>query len=117
MAVQGGDAPAFPRAMLSCMSDPRSTRRWRNLRLLILARDHHTCALCLGLANHVDHIIPLSRGGAMWDPFNLRTLCRRCSLSLGGKLAQEMYRGVPGRTGAGPRPRRGRMVRYGAIRP
>jgi 5-methylcytosine-specific restriction endonuclease McrA len=35
------------------------------------------CWMCGGLANQVDHVIPLSRGGSNW-PANLRPACRSC---------------------------------------
>jgi 5-methylcytosine-specific restriction protein A len=94
------------------MGDPRSTRRWRKLRLVILARDHYTCALCRRLANHVDHIVPIARGGAMWNPSNLRTLCRQCNLSLGGRLAQQLAGRRRGQRRAGSE-----RVHWGALRP
>ena len=54
-------------------------RRWRALRLVILARDHYRCRAC-GRAGRleVDHILPLARGGDRWDPSGLQSLCRGC---------------------------------------
>lgn len=37
---------------------------------------------------HIDHIIPLSRGGSNW-PQNLALTCPRCNLSKGNKLLSE----------------------------
>lgn len=58
---------------------------WQQLRHQVWERDGGRCGgpYCIGAPPlmlrhaHIDHIIPLSRGGinALW---NLRTLCRRC---------------------------------------
>lgn len=58
-----------------------------SLRYDILRRDNFTCVLCgvsakQGARLHVDHIIPISKGGKS-VPGNLRTLCERCNI---GKL-------------------------------
>lgn len=42
----------------------------------------------------VDHIVPVSRGGAEYDPANTRVLCRSFNSSLGGRL----HGRVPGGT-------------------
>lgn len=34
---------------------------------------------------HVDHVKPISLGGAPWDPRNCQTLCRDCNLSKGAR--------------------------------
>lgn len=56
----------------------RSTRRrtgnWRTTRARILDRDNHTCYLCGGPANEVDHIDNL--GGE--QDSNLASICRNC---------------------------------------
>jgi 5-methylcytosine-specific restriction endonuclease McrA len=61
-------------------------------RTSILERDHYTCSYC-GASGptvplQVDHIIPISRGGAD-APHNLTTACRRCNMSKGNKLISE----------------------------
>jgi 5-methylcytosine-specific restriction endonuclease McrA len=38
------------------------------------------CAYCGGPFEHLDHVIPLSRGGTGW-PANLRPACKACNLS------------------------------------
>lgn len=53
------------------------------LRYKILKRDHFKCVLCGATACdtelHIDHIIPVSKGGKTED-YNLRTLCVNCNL-------------------------------------
>lgn len=46
------------------------------------------CAYCGGPYEHIDHVIPLSRGGSNW-PANLRPSCRRCNLAKGAKLPHQ----------------------------
>ena len=33
---------------------------------------------CQEMADEVDHIVPLARGGARLNPANLQSLCKRC---------------------------------------
>lgn len=53
-------------------------RHWRNLRAWYIRR-HPVCEWsgCREPASQVDHIVPLSRGGAKSDLANLQSLCRR----------------------------------------
>jgi len=63
-----------------------STRRWREIRKRIIARDQ-VCQLC-GLDEgqmHIDHIIPKSKGGSDIDS-NLRLLCKSCNLRRGARF-------------------------------
>jgi hypothetical protein len=60
-----------------------------SLRYDILNRDNFTCAICgasskQGARLHVDHIIPVSKGGKS-VPSNLRTLCERCNIGKSNK--------------------------------
>jgi hypothetical protein len=62
-----------------------------SLRLAILERDRHRCALCgqgpaHGAALEVDHITPICRGGTDATD-NLRTLCLACNRGKGQKAA------------------------------
>lgn len=55
---------------------------WRKLRLWHLRRQP-LCVACerrgrLTPAEEVDHITPISRGGARLDPANLQSLCKSC---------------------------------------
>ena len=56
---------------------------WQMVRLQILDRDHHQCQVrgpkCKGNATEVDHIVPLSEGGARLDHDNLRSSCTACN--------------------------------------
>lgn len=62
------------------------------VRARILARDNYTCQICgLSRANephlalHVDHIIPVSKGGKTVDS-NLQCLCWQCNLKKSDKF-------------------------------
>ena len=55
---------------------------WQKLRLIVLA-DEPLCRSCkkedrLIEAREVDHIIPMSNGGARLDRNNLQSLCKSC---------------------------------------
>ena len=56
-----------------------STARWKRLRKSVLARNPECQADdCDRLAVHVDHIVPMSDGGAAFETNNLQALCRSC---------------------------------------
>jgi len=59
--------------------DFRRQRRWKELRLEVLKRDLWRCHWCGGQANEVDHVVPVSQGGARWDPANLVAACGTCN--------------------------------------
>lgn len=66
-----------------------------SLRYDILKRDNFRCVLCgisasQGAILHVDHILPVSKGGKT-IPKNLRTLCDRCNM---GKSDKYDYKGL-----------------------
>ncbi len=70
------------------MSGPRSHRRWRKLRAQVLAENNWICALCgKPGADTVDHIVELVRGGAMWDPSNLRPMHGRKTADCRGNFS------------------------------
>ena len=56
---------------------------WPKLRLRILERDNYDCQIrspaCTKKATQVDHIVPVRKGGARYDPANLRAACRPCN--------------------------------------
>jgi len=60
-----------------------------SLRYEIMKRDGFRCVLCGrdaydGVKLHVDHIVPVCRGGQTVE-WNLRTLCEECNLGKGGR--------------------------------
>lgn len=64
-----------------------------SLRYDILQRDGFRCQLCGatqadGAKLHVDHIIPVSKGGKT-VPENLRTLCEECNIGKGAKIEDD----------------------------
>lgn len=61
-----------------------------SLRYDVLQRDNYQCQICGASANdgaklHVDHIIPVSKGGKT-ELSNLQTLCDRCNLGKSNKM-------------------------------
>ena len=54
--------------------------RWRRVRQAVLERNDWRCERCPATAAEVHHVIPVARGGAMYDPRNLESLCRTCHL-------------------------------------
>lgn len=66
-----------------------------SLRYDILHRDNFTCVICgasskQGVRLHVDHIVPVSKGGKS-IPSNLRTLCERCNIGKSNKIEGSPY--------------------------
>ena len=72
----------IPEIEYTCTQEERE-KMTLSLRYDILRRDGFRCVLCGATADdgvklHVDHIIPVSKGGKT-VPSNLRTLCDRCN--------------------------------------
>lgn len=61
--------------------------------LILLKNQGSLCNICSNYLYkyHVDHIIPLSRGGSNW-PGNLQILCPHCNTSKGSKLMEEFMK-------------------------
>lgn len=57
-------------------------------RTAILARWRHMCAYCNGVATHLDHVHPLSKGGEDVEA-NIVPACAPCNLSKGAKTLAE----------------------------
>jgi len=76
-----------------------SDARWRRFRLTILERDRWSCTLalpgCTTRATQVDHIVPLSRGGAKYDPGNCRAACAHCNQARGDREPVPQPAGLP----------------------
>lgn len=57
--------------------------RWKKIRIVVIRRAFGLCQDCekrgiLVSGNNVDHILPVSQGGAIWDLDNLQLLCETC---------------------------------------
>lgn len=52
-------------------------------------RDNYTCVYCGAPSEHIDHVVPISRGGT--DNYeNLVASCQSCNLTKGTKLLSEL---------------------------
>lgn len=76
-----------------------SDSRWRKHRLTILKRDRWLCTVhlpgCTTQADQVDHIQPLSKGGARYDPHNCRAACAHCNRKRGNSAPLTQPRARP----------------------
>jgi 5-methylcytosine-specific restriction endonuclease McrA len=78
--TQGGRCEAHARkpwANRSKAWGSGSTRKWREARKRQLQAEPE-CRRCGAKATEVDHIVPRSEGGSMWDPANWQSLCGPC---------------------------------------
>lgn len=66
-------------------NDPRLTRKYKSVRLQVLARDEYVCHYCQQDATTVDHIIPIVKGGDPIDQNNMVAACRSCNSSKGSR--------------------------------
>ena len=58
-----------------------SNSRWERLRRQVFAHDGYRCRSCKAAGRlEADHIVPLHKGGAVYDIRNLQTLCRDCHI-------------------------------------
>lgn len=66
----------------------------RGIRKRLFASQNGRCVYCgvvLGTSPHLDHIVPLVRGGAHSDD-NVQLLCKPCNLSKGAKMPDEFLK-------------------------
>jgi 5-methylcytosine-specific restriction endonuclease McrA len=61
------------------------SKKWKDLRKRIIARDGGVCYICQGEGTQVDHIVPRTKMGDMWDAENLACICKRCNTMKGNK--------------------------------
>lgn len=67
-----------------------SRTSWKRLRSIVSKRDNYTCVYCGRVVpdGHVDHILPLSKGGT--DSIdNLAWTCSRCNIEKSGKTLRQ----------------------------
>lgn len=63
---------------------------WEDLRQEVLLRDRGQCLYCGNAATHVDHIIPVTKGGSH-APSNLASACEHCNKSKNNRDFMEWY--------------------------
>jgi len=83
--------PKFTRARIQETNPLYATKKWRKYRQAILMRRGPQCELCghvplFEREIHVDHIIPISQDGDIYNEANLQLLCIQCH---GKKTASE----------------------------
>lgn len=78
--------------VLSAVTAARIPKRGMSPRLKALARDKMRCAYCGKInATTVDHVIPLSQGGALRDFLNVVAACEDCNQKKGGRTPEEAH--------------------------
>lgn len=65
--------------------DPRLSRKYRERRLQVLARDGYTCFYCGQDATTADHVIPIKSGGDPISLDNLVACCVSCNSKKGSR--------------------------------
>lgn len=65
------------------LSNPQDAKlyespRWRGMRKAYM-QENPVCVKCTQPAKYLDHIIPISQGGSVWDKSNLQGLCASCN--------------------------------------
>ena len=71
--------------MATKKGDPRLSRKYRERRLLVLARDGYICHYCNADAKTVDHIVPIKAGGDPIDMDNMVACCQSCNSAKGSR--------------------------------
>ena len=76
-----------------CLRDFYMLTDWQRVREVIYIRDGGICMECgkrlTKRGYHVDHICPVSKGGAEWDLSNLELNCPSCNLKKGAKYEED----------------------------
>ncbi|MGA3214098.1 MAG: HNH endonuclease [Acidimicrobiales bacterium] len=69
---------------------------WRRVRAYVLDRDGFTCMVrlpgCTVIADTVDHVVEVDKGGAWYDESNLRASCRHCNLARSRRKKSDGWR-------------------------
>lgn len=72
-----------------CLRDFYMQTDWRRVRRVVFERDGGQCMKCGKKVTkdefHVDHIVPISKGGAEWDLSNLELSCPKCNIQKGDR--------------------------------
>jgi hypothetical protein len=71
--------------MVRGRQDPRVSKDYKKIRLIVLARDGYVCYYCGQDANTVDHIVSIKNGGDPVNPENLIACCKRCNSAKGSR--------------------------------
>ena len=75
-----------------CLRDFFMLTDWPRVRKVVFARDGGICMKCGQRVSeknfHVDHIVPLARGGDEWDLNNLELSCPGCNIAKAAKLEE-----------------------------
>jgi 5-methylcytosine-specific restriction endonuclease McrA len=71
--------------MVRGRQDPRVSKDYKKVRLVVLARDGYVCYYCGQDANTVDHIVSIKNGGDPVNPENLIACCKRCNSAKGSR--------------------------------
>ena len=80
--------------------DPRLSRKYREVRLRVLARDGYVCYYCGhegqdGNGLTIDHIIPVSKSPELAiDESNMRIACKSCNSKKGSRNERVFLEGV-----------------------
>jgi 5-methylcytosine-specific restriction endonuclease McrA len=71
--------------MVRGRQDPRVSKDYKKIRLIVLARDGYVCYYCGQDATTVDHIVSIKNGGDPVNPENLLACCKRCNSAKGSR--------------------------------
>jgi 5-methylcytosine-specific restriction endonuclease McrA len=72
-----------------CLRDFFMLTDWKRVRMVVFYRDGGACMKCGKPVPkdgfHIDHIVPISKGGDEWDLKNLELSCPDCNLRKGAR--------------------------------